>query len=223
VRDEGAYIETLLRRVIKPDSNCIDVGCHLGSVLERMKRYAPQGRHVGFEPVPHKARWLMRKYPDIDVRQEALSDAAGEVEFFYQKGHSGFSGLQSHKASSWQTDTFRVRCSRLDDIVSPTRRIDFIKIDVEGAEHLVLRGAARVLRDSRPYVLFECTHSGLALFDVPPETAHMFLERLEYEIYLVRGWLENDRPLSTAQFLRAMNHPAQAFNFFASPIGRQHQ
>ena len=219
VRDEGARIEELLRRVIGPDTNCIDVGCHLGSVLERMRRYAPRGQHLAFEPTPYKARWLSRRYREVDVRQIALSDRTGEAEFFYQPGHSGFSGLRSHQDETWNARTFRVQTLRLDDLVPPDRRIGFMKVDVEGAEPLVFRGGRRVLSQWHPDLLFECTLSGLALYRVTPKEVHRDLcGDLGYRIYLVRTWLEGGSALTEEEFVSAMGHPAQAFNFFASAI-----
>lgn len=218
VRDEGRQIEKLLAQVIRPESNCIDIGCHLGAVLNQMLHYAPQGQHMAFEPTPYKFEWLKQRYRNAEVRPEALSDHEGEAEFFYQSDHSGFSGLRSHGAPNWVTETFKVRCARLDDLVEQHRKIDFIKIDVEGAEPLVMRGAKRILRQSRPQILFECTLSGLELFDWTPPQIHQFLGMdLGHDIYKIDDWLNRRPPLDLDGFVRAMSHPAQAFNFFSSP------
>lgn len=217
VRDETWRIEKVLQRAIQPTMNCIDIGCHLGAVLERMRKYAPQGHHTAFEPTPYKYAWLKLKYPDVEIRQEALSDQPGEAEFFYQTDHSGFSGLRSHGDRQWKTETFRVQCRRLDDIIPADRPIGFIKIDVEGAEPLVFRGAERVLRTTHPHLLFECTLSGLALFGVEPQAVYSHLcDELGYSIYLIKDWLENGPPLDQSRFIATMQYPAQAFNFIAS-------
>ena len=42
----------VIRRVCRPDSTCIDIGCHKGEVLEIMRQAAPEGHHFGFEPIP---------------------------------------------------------------------------------------------------------------------------------------------------------------------------
>ena len=42
----------VLRRVLHPTANCVDVGCHKGEVLALMLQQAPQGQHYGFEPIP---------------------------------------------------------------------------------------------------------------------------------------------------------------------------
>jgi len=47
-------IQTLeiMKRVLREDSNCVDVGCHQGSILREMLRLAPKGTHFAFEPLP---------------------------------------------------------------------------------------------------------------------------------------------------------------------------
>ena len=42
-----------MKKVIKPQSNCIDVGCHKGEMLELMFKYSPKGKHFAFEPIPY--------------------------------------------------------------------------------------------------------------------------------------------------------------------------
>lgn len=164
----------------------------------------------------YKFSWLKSKYPDVEVHQEALSDQPGEAEFYYQTDHSGFSGLRSHTTAGWKTETFKVQRARLDDVLGD-RKVGFIKIDVEGAEPLVFLGAEKTLRQSRPHILFECTLSGLQLFDWTPTAMYDLLCRKHgYSIYIVSDWLGNRPPLTVESFIAAMSHPAQAFNFFAT-------
>ncbi len=56
---EPERISAALERVVHRDSNCIDVGCHYGSMLSCFCRLAPNGRHLAFEPTPEKVRFLM--------------------------------------------------------------------------------------------------------------------------------------------------------------------
>lgn len=45
--------ELVMKKVLTPVSTCIDVGCHLGTVLERMLKYSPNGSFFAFEPSLH--------------------------------------------------------------------------------------------------------------------------------------------------------------------------
>lgn len=205
----------LLPRFIRRDSNCIDIGCHLGSVLQQMIRLAPAGRHVAIEPVPHMAAWLKGKFPRVAIHQVALSDRAGSASFIIDTRQSGYSHLAKDGGAAG--GAVEVQLARLDDLIPPGHRVDFIKMDVEGAELGALRGAARVLDESRPVILFECTRSGLKRTGVESGDVFACLAGHRYDILLLRDALGSRRALSAAEFESAMHYPFAAFNFVALP------
>jgi FkbM family methyltransferase len=213
---EDQRIEQLLRAAVSEGMNCIDAGCHLGSILQKIVRLAPHARHSAIEPVPYKAAWLRRKFPGVEVHQLALGDEVGEVEFFYDRGNSACSGLRADGAH--QTEKLRVKCASLDVLVPCDRAIGFLKLDVEGGEYAALRGAARILAESRPLVLFECTRSGLANFGRAAGEVHSLLTRdLAYDVFFIKDWLCRGAPLGFADFEASMRYPFKAFNYVAAP------
>ncbi len=217
VRSEGQTMSKIFKKLITPATNCIDIGCHLGSILYEMRRNAPNGRHMAFEPTPYKHAWLKNKYPSVDVRPEALSDRTGDAEFFYLPNHSGFSGLHQQGEAGWKKQSLKVKCARLDDVVGD-RAVGFIKIDVEGAEPLVIRGAERTIRQWRPYLIFECSIGGLQNFGWTAEQMYRYLATdLGYDVFIPHEWLSDKPALSLEGFITAMSYPAQAFSFFATP------
>ena len=217
---EGGHIDRWLRAILRPDSHCIDVGCHIGGTLSLLLRLAPRGRHVAFEPVPEKARRLRRKFPEVEVHQLALSDRTGTVEFFVNQSRPGFSGLKPHGGRRDEIRPIAVGLRRLDDVVEPGRPCRFLKIDVEGAERDVLRGAAGLLRADRPFVLFECTASGLRSHGVDASDVFGFLtEDVGFEVLLPGDALDDGPTLTFDSFRRALDYPFRAFNFIARPSG----
>jgi FkbM family methyltransferase len=217
VRSEGQTMSRIFKKLITPDMNCIDIGCHLGSILYDMRRNAPHGRHMAFEPTPYKHAWLKHKYPDVEVRPEAVSDSTGDAEFFHLPNHSGFSGLHQQGDADWKRESFKVKTTRLDDVVGD-RAIGFIKIDVEGAEPLVIRGAERTIRKWQPHLIFECSLLGLQNFGWTPEQMYHYLTGdLGYALFIPHEWLSEKPALSVEGFITAMSYPAQAFSFFATP------
>jgi FkbM family methyltransferase len=215
---ESDRIKALMQRTIRDGMNCVDVGCHLGSMLNQIRQLSPSGQHVAIEAIPYKAKWLQRKYADVSVHQLAVGDRAGQVEFYHNPKQSGFSGLQAHGSEPKACHKLAVECQPLDAIVPESQRIDFVKIDVEGAELLVMKGANRILLRDRPAVLFECTLSGLEAFAIKAEQVYRYLDRhLHYDIFLIQDWLTHQPPLDLAQFEAAMQYPFKAFNFVMLP------
>lgn len=213
---EGMVIDRVLQRIVAADSNCVDIGCHIGSTLSQLLKLAPRGHHAAFEPIPTKAEWLRRRFPEVEVFEVALADRAGEATFYINTKLSGFSGLQRH-GDEGEHQALTVRTARLDECLAD-RRVDFIKLDVEGGELGVLRGANGVLERWRPRILFECTKSSLAAHGV--EAADMFgwLEAQGYAIWTPSAYLAEARPLDLAGFIAAQTYPFQAFNFFTESM-----
>ena len=217
---ETDRIRILMRRVIGPSSHCIDVGAHLGSVLSFMIRLAPKGRHIAVEPLPLKAQWLRKKFPEVDVQAVSLSDASGELTFFHNLTRSGYSSLLGGGKEGDRVVEIRVPCETLDGIVRDRPRVDFVKIDVEGAELKVFGGALETLRRHRPVVVFECTQDGLKNFGFRAGQVWECLSNSAgYEVYVVKDLTNGGEPLSEKLFEAAMAYPFRAFNFVGVPKG----
>src|SRR6267142_5762751 len=62
----------IMRRVLRPDSNAIDIAAFEGGMLRHMVRFAPQGRHFAFEPIPERFEHLRQAFPQAHVYPYAL-------------------------------------------------------------------------------------------------------------------------------------------------------
>jgi FkbM family methyltransferase len=147
----------IMRTILRGDSCCIDVGAHVGAFLKEMIALCPNGRHYAFEPIPKLAAELKRRFPFVGVYDVALSDEDGRATFFHVENDPAYSGLRKRRydISDPIIREIQVPTARLDNIIPPGQHIDFIKIDVEGAEFQVLRGAQRILEESSPSIIFE--------------------------------------------------------------------
>lgn len=149
-------LRLLFAIALEPDSDTIDVGAHRGDVLASLVRLAPEGRHIAYEPIPELHAALAKSFPGVDVRRAALSDAASESSFAHVVSAPGLSGLRKRDYPGRQTTRqLTVRTERLDDALPDGFAPALIKVDVEGAELAVLRGAERTLAACRPVVVFE--------------------------------------------------------------------
>ena len=225
IHNEGGYVETACRLLLTPESNTIDVGAHLGSQLALFVRLAAHGKHMAFEPVPHKARWLRRKFPQVDVRQTALCESSDKRNFYVNVTKPGYSGLLPHALDGDVVQEIAIEPSTLDWVVPLDHQVDLIKIDVEGAELSVLRGAIQLLDRCRPTLVFESTRSALSVHGLTPDDMFEFLEQQSYQVYLPRAFICFGRSLDRYEFLEAHEYPFLAFNFIACakerPFGRR--
>ena len=219
---EGDRIEQMLTRLLRNDSNCLDVGCHLGSFLSMLLRLAPRGKHMAFEAIPAKAARLKKKFTDVDVIHSAVGDKKGEITFFNDLTHAGYSSMNQPVNKGDKVEQLTVPCDTLDNLVPADRQIDFMKVDVEGAEHLVLKGAQQLIARSKPVILFECAPAGLKEAKVTAEEILGHIENaLGYRVYLIKDWMAGDAPLTVERFKKAMAYPALGRNFIASPPDRK--
>jgi FkbM family methyltransferase len=215
---EGRRISAVLRQLIRPASSCIDVGCHYGSILSQFCRLAPQGRHMAIEAMPSKVRFLRRKFPEVDVRETTVADHKGMVTFYVNRKATGYSGLGRHGTGDFEELT--VPCAPLDELVPRDRRFDFLKVDVEGAELLVFRGASEFLGRDRPIILFECGPGALSC-EYPPGSLHALLtETLDYAVFFLKDVLAGGLPVDRATFEAALVYPFKAFNWLGVPTER---
>jgi FkbM family methyltransferase len=166
----------LIRRAIAwslgPDSCCVDVGAHSGGVLGEIVRVAPHGRHIAYEPLPHLADRLKAAFPQVDVRCAALSDHAGESSFARVRAAEPWSGLVFRPLPGNvepDVEEITVKLEALDEALPAGYVPDLVKIDVEGGEEQVMRGAMRTLREHKPLVIFEHGYGAANAYGTEPD------------------------------------------------------
>lgn len=206
--------QAVIKKVCRPDSNCIDVGCHKGEVLDVMLQYAPNGRHFGFEPIPVMFAALQEKYrgSQCTILDIALSKEAGEATFNYVVSNPSYSGLQKRKYDrpDEQDTSITVRTAKMDEVLPVDLKVDLIKIDVEGGEMLVLEGARETLIKHRPVVLFEHGLGASDYYGAGPEQVFIYFEACGYQINTLKAWLNGrtalDKTAFEQQFFQKLNY-----------------
>jgi FkbM family methyltransferase len=145
--------------LIGPGDLCVDIGANIGFfTLLLAKRVGPDGKVWAFEPSPVTRERLahnvaINHFGHVAVRDEAISDSAGRCTFY--GGPSNHSGTASLRPRSTVGQVYDVETRPLTACLPPGTKPDFIKIDVEGAEHLVLRGMSDILHTHHPDVIIE--------------------------------------------------------------------
>jgi FkbM family methyltransferase len=163
-----------IERFLPPGGGFVDVGANAGDfTVWAAKVGGPATRVLAVEAEPGNATWLRRtatrnRLDDrVTVVAAAASDVEGEVELLITAKNGTHSIVESelHKVQAVFRPLRRVTIPAhpLDDLIarSVLERVDLVKIDVEGAELLVLRGAPQLLGGSKPLTLLIDLHFGV--------------------------------------------------------------
>jgi len=148
---EGTETE-FVRSTVRPGMRVLDIGGNLGWFTVLMaKLVGPTGSVTSFEPRTDLFHYLSRTVIEnrphwVKLHNRLLGDAVGEVELDWAKDGVNPGSTQLHVARSSPDDFCyqKIGMNVLGHEV--TGKIDCIKIDVEGAEKVVLSGARRILR-----------------------------------------------------------------------------
>lgn len=160
-------IETnLIYDIVKPKMIVMDLGANLGFFTLLMGRLVgPEGQVHSFEPNPHIKKRLIENIKvnkDIDDGRITINDVAlaankGKTSFYCPiDGHEGFGGIKNTKRAP-VAEKIKLNMDTLDNYVHENniKKIDFIKMDIEGGELDVLKGADHILKVFKPIILFE--------------------------------------------------------------------
>ncbi len=214
------YAAKIMRGLLRHDSNCIDVGSHNGEFLGRILRCAPGGRHYAFEPIPEYYETLVRLYGDrATVLPYALSDKDGETIFHFVRNAPAYSGLKkrSYATSTPDICEIRVQTRALDNVIPPGTCIHFMKIDVEGAEYDVLKGARALIKECRPVIVFEFGLGASEYYHTSPEDVYKLLsEECGLCISLLKDFPEKNNALSFEAFEKHYQDKTEYY-FIAHP------
>ena len=165
------------KQFIKNNSIIIDAGANIGTFSVFAAYLAPQGRVYSFEPVTGTFQILKRNaedYPQITCVNSGLGDEVSKKNIFvdskitvasifedspYYHGNDGKEDRKTETASILTIDAFVVA----NDIP----RIDFIKIDTEGYEAKILKGARETIKKWKPVIAMSAYHNPNDKEDLP--------------------------------------------------------
>jgi len=193
-RNGGVDYERLLERqytrLLRRGDVVVDIGAHAGRHLARfVDSVGREGRVLGFEPLPDMHARLSRSFgaaPNVTLHNVALSDADGRVPFVHAVGSPEESGLRERTYNNPGAVTptrIEVEARRLDSYIDALEGLRFVKIDVEGAEMNVLRGAVEVLARYRPVLSVEYGRPAYGAYGHDAWTLFDFAEEHGYAMY----------------------------------------
>ena len=198
---------SVVERLLRPGDVVVDAGANIGYVSMLLARWVgPTGRVYSFEPMPETYAFLRHNMASLGLRQVealhlALSSQQGEGRMTvpdYPDGGPNF--YEAHLLAEAGGDgAVSVAVRRLDDVLArEPRPVAFMKIDVEGHEWELARGAERRLVQDRPALFVEL--SGPPCGDGPAGRLARHLHELGYGAWWLDGGAlkpvaEGDRPV----------------------------
>ncbi len=214
----------LVTKLCKPNKIFVDIGAHIGSIISAVTYHDSTIKIIAVEAVPEKALNLRCKFPSVDVYEYAVGDPDDEeetVSFYVNTKQSGYSSLgYPNEKNKSNIVEITVPLVKLDKFV-PSKDVDIIKIDVEGAELGVLRGSVNTLNTNRPIVMFE---SGAMQYDgleYTKEDMWDFLNDNDYGVFVPNRVAHNGVELSKDGFIESHFYPRRTTNYFAIPVERR--
>lgn len=184
----------LSRTLIKPGDVVVDIGANIGLwVMGAALKAAPEGNVHAFEPMPENFVRLehnltLNGLDSVVCRQLALSDRCGHSILYTPPVHN--SALGSLQPGGEGDRSIETELVTLDYYCEQQAidHVDFMKVDVEGAELLVFRGAGRILGSTRaPVIMFETDEVLTARFASSSASVKAILHEYGYELFRYDG------------------------------------
>lgn len=179
-----------IRSLIESDGVIADVGAHAGQFTKLFSRLVPRGHVYAFEPNPYALSILrkvvsVKRLGNVTIVEKGLSDRIGTEVLHVplkKRGSVGFGlahlGPETDRASRTET----IGLTTLDRFAAERalRRLDFIKIDVEGWERYVVAGGHDTIRRFRPALLVELRSDLMVRAGATPEEVWGVFAALDY-------------------------------------------
>jgi FkbM family methyltransferase len=181
------YERRLISQRLGPGMTVIDVGANIGVYTNFFASLVgPSGRVIAIEPDTENYRRLVRattSHQSVVAMHGAASDATGTCTLFISDSlnvdHQTYDSGESREAIS-------VPAYRIDDLVKPGSRVDFIKMDIQGAEPIAISGAERVLQENPEIaLLFEYWPNGIRRSGHEPDRVLNHLRALGFKLEVI--------------------------------------
>ena len=151
------YETELVSTLVKPGDTVIDVGANIGYyTLQFAQLVGPQGRVIAFEPDPINYQLLVKNitengYKNVTAVNKAVSDSKGTLKLYINEENRGDNRMYD---SSDDRSAVSIETVALDEFLAKQQdSIDFIKMDIQGAEILALKGMKNILSKNKNLTL----------------------------------------------------------------------
>ena len=198
--------ESLLS-LIDDNDILIDIGSHGGSWSFYLSKLVPKGKVICFDALPIYASSLkilsfLTRKKNIDCYNYAIQDKVSKMRLTWldQKGDRLTGMTRISVKADKKPLTLIVKGITLDSFFSDfeykNRIIKFIKIDIEGAELLALKGSIKIIEKFKPIIIIEVCINHLKKYDINIKSIYSFFDKIGYKANSTLQKLENFKYIS---------------------------
>lgn len=154
----------------------VDAGALDGNTTKCFLSQVTAGHVYAFEPNPkqfERTRAALHTYPQVELLPYGLFDRNDVLRFDPMEGNAG-------SARCSESGSIQIEVRKLDDLLG-SRKVTFLKMDIEGSELAALRGAERIIREQRPKLAICVYHKPEDLWEIP---SLLLSYHPDYKLYL---------------------------------------
>ena len=189
---------SLMRRLLKPNMTFVDIGANQGEYSIFAAKRLIQGKVISFEPLSTSYKHLkenieLNQFNNVITYNFALSDTKGYAEIYTSDDleiHNSFNeGLSSLYQSNYRNTLLeKVQLEIFDQVWKNHNNLslDIIKIDVEGSELPILKGAKNTIKKHKPLIILEINEETFQEAGYTKDELIIFLEKLNYKFSLIK-------------------------------------
>ena len=191
-----------MKKTIKKGMTVIDIGANIGYYTLMFADLAGEkGRVYAFEPDPSNYRLLVKNieangYKNVIAMQKAVSNKSGVIDFYHSEGHRG--DHRSYDPGDGERKKIKVKSETIDRFTGKKIIPDIVKIDVQGAEFLVIQGMKNLIKRNKGLtILCEFCPRYMKKAGFSPGRFLDLLEQLGFELALInekKGTIEQIEP-----------------------------
>ncbi len=199
-----------LKQIIKKGDNILDLGANIGVYTLIFAKLVGKSGHVfAFEPEPSNFELLSKNvkennHENVTLVQKAVSDKNGKVDLYVSKRN-----LASHRIfdSEEKRKSMEIDVITLDTYFEKFKKpINFIKMDVEGAEGATLLGASKIINNSKDLVIMmEYFPKWIKKYGMNPEEILKSLIDKNFKLFHISHITRKVFPINIKNFVKDYN------------------
>ena len=203
-------VETeIVKKEIKENDIILDIGANIGYYsLIFAQLTGKSGKVYSFEPDPTnfeilKKNILVNKHENVILENKAVSNKEGNLKLYLSTENNGMHRIYPSK---WCKESIDINSIKIDNYFNKNQKIDFIKLDIEGAEYDALLGMESIIQNNENIVIFiEFVPTSLEEHGTNPEKVIDFFINHKFKIFKINNIAEKKEEISKEELLNFKN------------------